>query len=144
MQDKPNMPYNPKEHFDAAYVTFFEGPPVPKNVKAGELGVNIDLFRQVKTHYRRSRENIVTRVLADICQDIQASGYLGGLEDSALRVGTTTVTIQRWRARFADSKLLIRHNRNGLYSVDPKVAIKKDSDGEVIEPSSRNNNIFSF
>lgn len=144
MQDVPSMVYDPKEHFDETYITFFEGVPEAKKVKPGELGVNIDLFRQVKIHYRKSRENVACRVLADLCQDIQGSGYVGGLEDSALRVGTTIVTVQRWRARFAEGKLLVPHNRNGLYSVDPKVAIKKDSKGNIIKPKARNNDVFTF
>jgi len=135
--------YDPKEHFDTAFVAFFEGPPIEAKIKPGQLGVNIDLFRQVKTHYRKAKENIACRLLADICLDIQGSGYLGRLDDSALRVGTTVVTAQRWRARFAENQLLIPHNKNGLYSVDPKVAIRKDTVGNVIAPSE-NKTVFTF
>lgn len=144
MQKKPTMAYDPKEHFDATYVTFFDGPPKAGEIKANGLGVNIDLFRQVKIHYRKSRENVACRVLADLCQDIQGSGYVGGLEDSALRVGTTVVTVQRWRARFAEGTLLVPHNRNGLYSVALKVAIKKDGKGNIIKPNARNTDVFTF
>ena len=83
-------------------------------------------------------------MLADICQDIQDSGYLGRMDDSAERLSTTVVTVQRWRSRFADTGLLKRQNRNGLYSVDPKVAIRMDADGNVIKPTSDKKAIFKF
>lgn len=136
-------PYDPKDHFDEAFVTFFEGPPVPDEIDAGQLGVNLDIFRQVKTHYRKAKENIACRLLADVCLDIQGSGFIGRLDDCALRVGTTIVTAQRWRARFAETKLLVPHNNNGLYSVDPKVAIRKDADGKIISPSA-DKSVFTF
>ena len=84
-----------KELFGTTPVTFFEGPPDATALKPGDLGVNIDLFRQVKTHYNKAKENIACRVLADICQDIQDSGYLGRMDDSAERLSTTVVTVQR-------------------------------------------------
>lgn len=133
-----------KTLFDARPVTFFEGPPDADALGPGELGVNIDLFRQVKSHYNKAKENIACRVLADICQDIQDSGYLGRMDDSAARLSSTVVTVQRWRSRFADNGLLMRENRNGLYSVDPKVAIRKDAEGVVIKPTSAKKAIFKF
>ncbi len=133
-----------KTLFGATPVTFFEGPPDAEALEPGELGVNIDLFRQVKSHYTKAKENIACRVLADICQDIRDSGYLGRMDDSAARLSTTVVTVQRWRSRFADNGLLKRENRNGLYSVDPKVAIRKDADGVVIKPKSEKKAIFRF
>jgi hypothetical protein len=133
-----------KALFGATPVTFFEGPPDATALKPGDLGVNIDLFRQVKTHYNKAKENIACRVLADICQDIRDSGYLGRMDDSAERLSTTVVTVQRWRSRFADTGLLKRQNRNGLYSVDPKVAIRMDADGNVIKPTSDKKAIFKF
>lgn len=140
----PATAFDPRELFDTAYVKFFEGPPQASDLNAGELGVNIDLFRQVKTHYRKARENSACRVLADICQNIQGSGYLGTLEESALRVGTSSITIQRWRSRFFETGLLKQHNRNGLYSVDPKVAILKAPNGKVIKPNPKDTGIFTF
>ena len=133
-----------KALFSATPVTFFEGPPDATALKPGDLGVNIDLFRQVKTHYNKAKENIACRVLADICQDIQDSGYLGRMDDSAERLSTSVVTVQRWRSRFADTGLLKRQNRNGLYSVDPKVAIRVDADGAAIKPTSDKKAIFKF
>jgi len=133
-----------KALFGATPVTFFEGPPDATALKPGDLGVNIDLFRQVKSHYNKAKENIACRVLADICQDIQESGYLGRMDDSAERLSTTVVTVQRWRSRFADTGLLKRQNRNGLYSVDPKVAIRINEDSDVIKPTSDKKAIFKF
>ena len=60
-----------KELFGATPVTFFQGPPDATALKPGDLGVNIDLFRQVKVHYNKAKENIACRVLADICLDIR-------------------------------------------------------------------------
>jgi len=133
-----------KALFGATPVAFFEGPPDATALKPGDLGVNLDLFRQVKTHYNKAKENIACRVLADICQDIRESGYLGRMDDSAERLSTTVVTVQRWRSRFADTGLLKRQNRNGLYSVDPKVAIRINEDGDVIKPTSDKKAIFKF
>lgn len=133
-----------KELFGTNPVTFFQGPPDATALKPGDLGVNIDLFRQVKVHYNKAKENIACRVLADICQDIQDSGYLGRMDDSAARLSTTVVTVQRWRSRFADTGLLKRQNRNGLYSVDPKVAIRMNSEGAAIKPTSDKKAIFKF
>ena len=133
-----------KALFGATPVTFFEGPPDVAGLKPGDLGVNIDLFRQVKIHYNKAKENIACRVLADICQDIRDSGYLGRMDDSAARLSTTVVTVQRWRSRFADTGLLKRQNRNGLYSVDPKVAIRMGADGAAIKPTSDKKAIFKF
>ena len=133
-----------KALFGASPVTFFEGPPDATVLKPGNLGVNIDLFRQVKSHYNKAKENIACRVLADICQDIQDSGYLGRMDDSAARLSTTVVTVQRWRSRFADNGLLKRQNRNGLYSVDPKVALRMDADGAIVKPTSEKKAIFKF
>lgn len=130
--------------FDAPCVRFFEGPPEADSLKPGELGVNIDLFRQVKVHYNKAKENIACRVLADICQDIQDSGYLGRMDDSATRLSSTVVTVQRWRSRFADTGLLKRQNRNGLYSVDPKVAIRMDAEGAIIKPATERKAVFRF
>ncbi|GFE67033.1 hypothetical protein [Litoreibacter roseus] len=136
--------FDPKELFDTAYVKFFDEAPKAAALKAGELGVNIDIFRQVKVHYRKAKENSAARVLADICQDIQIDGYIGGLEDSALRVGMSYVTVQRWRSRFYENGLLDLHNRNGLYSVNPKMAILKGADGKVIKPRSSQSGVFTF
>ena len=138
------MSFDPKDLFDSTYVKFFEGPPKAAELEPGELGINVDLFRQVKAHYRKARENSACRVLADICQDIRESGYIGTLEDSALRVGTSWTTVQRWRSRFYDTGLLKQHNRNGLYSVDPKVAIKLGEDGKVLKPNPKNSGVFTF
>lgn len=133
-----------KSLFATTSVQFFEGPPESEALKPGELGVNIDLFRQVKAHYNKAKENIACRVLADICQDIQASGYLGRMDDSAERLSSTIVTVQRWRSRFADNGLLKRQNRNGLYSVDPKVAVRMDAEGMIIKPTSEKKAVFKF
>ena len=133
-----------KALFGATPVKFFEGPPDAAALRPGDLGVNIDLFRQVKTHYNKAKENIACRVLADICLDIQDSGYLGRMDDSAARLSTTVVTVQRWRSRFADTGLLKRQNRNGLYSVDLKVAIRINEDGAAIKPTSDKKAIFKF
>lgn len=135
--------YDPKEHFDAAFVAFFEGPPVAIKVKPGQLGVNLDIFRQVKTHYRKSKENIACRVLADLCNDIQGSGYIGRLDNSALRIGTSKQTALRWRQRFAETGLLIPSGKYGEYSVDPKVAIRKDEKGNILEPGD-DTSVFTF
>lgn len=136
--------FDPKELFDTAYVKFFDEAPKPSKIKPGELGVNIDIFRQVKVHYRKAKENSAARVLADVCQDIQIDGYIGGLEDSALRVGMSYVTVQRWRSRFYENGLLDLHNRNGLYSVNPKMAILKGPDGTVIKPRPSKSGVFTF
>jgi len=133
-----------KTLFTASAVKFFEGPPDVEALQPSELGVNIDLFRQVKVHYNKAKENIACRVLADICQDIQDSGYLGRMDDSAERLSSTVVTVQRWRSRFADTGLLKRQNRNGLYSVDPKVAVRMDAEGAVIKPTTEKKAIFKF
>jgi hypothetical protein len=133
-----------KALFGTNPVTFFQGPPDATALKPGDLGVNLDLFRQVKVHYNKAKENIACRVLADICQDIRESGYLGRMDDSAERLSTTVVTVQRWRSRFADTGLLKRQNRNGLYSVDPKVAIRINEDGTAIKPTSDKKAIFKF
>ena len=130
--------------FEAKNVKFFEGPPQSKDLTPDHLGVNIDLFRQVKEHYNKAKENIACRVLADICQDIQETGFIGRMDDSAERLSTTTVTIQRWRSRFADAGLLKRQNRNGLYSVDPKVAIRLDAKGDIIKPANERKAVFKF
>lgn len=130
--------------FETKDVTFFDGPPQIDELAPSQLGVNIDLFRQVRDHYKKAKENIACRVLADICQDIQDSGYIGRMDDSATRLSTTTVTIQRWRSRFADAGLLKRQNRNGLYSVDPKVAIRLNDQGEMIKPTNERKAVFKF
>ncbi len=129
--------------FEATNVTFFDGPPHAEELVAGQLGVNIDVFRQIKDHYRKAKGNIPCRILADICQDIQKSGYIGRLDDSAERLETTRNTVQRWRTRFADNGLLQRHNNNGRYSVDPRVGILMDKDGKVVRPSS-DGQLFKF
>lgn len=133
-----------KSLFDATSVKLFEGPPEADALQPGELGVNIDLFRQVKAHYNKAKENIACRVLADICQDIQDRGYLGRMDDSAARLSSTVVTVQRWRSRFADNGLLKRQNRNGLYSVDPKVAVRMDVKGAIIKPATEKKAVFKF
>jgi hypothetical protein len=133
-----------KALFTVSTVKFFDGPPETEALQPGDLGVNIDLFRQVKVHYNKAKENIACRVLADICQDIQDSGYLGRMDDSAERLSTTVVTVQRWRSRFADTGLLKRQNRNGLYSVDPKVAVRIDAEGAIIKPTTEKKAIFKF
>lgn len=133
-----------KTLFDANNVKYFEGPPQKDELAPDQLGVNIDLFRQVKEHYNKAKENIACRVLADICQDIQDSGFIGRMDDSAERLSTTTVTIQRWRSRFADAGLLKRQNRNGLYSVDPKVAIRLNAQGDMIKPANERKAVFKF
>lgn len=106
--------------------------------------MNIDLFRQIKDHYNKAKENIACRVLADICQDIQDNGYIGRMDDSAERLDSTNNTVQRWRSRFADNGLLKRHNLNGRFSVDPKVAIRVGSDGELVKPTAEKKAVFKF
>lgn len=130
--------------FETSNVKFFEGPPQRDGLTQGQLGVNIDLFRQIKDHYNKAKENIACRVLADICQDIQDNGYIGRMDDSAERLNSTNNTIQRWRSRFADNGLLKRHNLNGRYSVDPKVAIRVGSDGELVKPVTEKKAVFKF
>jgi hypothetical protein len=130
--------------FDVEHVTFFEGPPEPDTLKPGGLGVNLDLFRQVKAHYKKSKENIACRVLADICSDIRDDGYIGRQDESADRIGTHWSTVQRWRIRFMEHGFLKRHNLKGQYSVDPKVAIRLDEDGKVIEPVAPEKHRFRF
>ncbi|MFP7675727.1 hypothetical protein ACG74X_20540 [Marivita sp. S0852] len=130
--------------FDAHHVRFFEGAPQRDDLKPGELGVNIDLFRQVKDHYKKSRENLPCRVLADICMDIQDDGYIGRQDDSAERIGTHWTTVQRWRSRFAAAGFLHRHNLNGRFSVDTNVAMRLDSDGKVIKPTGSKPHKFKF
>lgn len=138
------MPFDPTDLFDDVNVKFFDGIPDPNHLDAEQLGINADLFRQVKTHYRKAKENSACRVLADICMDIQGSGYIGTLEDSAIRVGTSWATVQRWRARFVEAGLIKQHSRNKLYSVDPKVAIKTGKNGKVLKPSTNDAKIFTF
>ena len=133
-----------KTLFETSSVKFFEGPPIVEDLEAGELGVNIDLFRQIRDHYRKAKENIPCRVLADICQDIQPNGYIGRVDDSATRLSTALTTVQRWRSRFAENGLLRRHNWNGRFSVDPKVAILIDKDGKMVKPPKQGKGVFTF
>lgn len=135
---------NAEQLFDGEHVRFFDGPPKKDELKPGELGVNTDLFRQVKDYYYKSKENIACRVLADICQDISDHGYIGRMDDSAERLGAAPSTIQRWRIRFVDNGFLKRHTVNGRYSVDPGVAIRKSADGKVIKPTPENKANFRF
>lgn len=130
--------------FETSDVVFFDGPPERDDLKPGQLGVNLDLFRQIKLHYNKAKENIACRVLADICQDIQDNGYIGRMDDSAERLSTTINTVQRWRSRFADNGLLKRHNLNGRYSVDPKVAIRIGEDSNAIKPPTEKKAVFKF
>ena len=130
--------------FDTNLVTFFEGPPQADELKPGQLGVNIDIFRQVRNHYRKTKENLACRVLADACQDIQDNGYIGRIDDSAERLSASFSAVQRWRGRFADNGLLKRHNWNGRLSVDPKVAILIGEDGKPVKPMNEKKGIFTF
>jgi hypothetical protein len=138
------MNFDPKELFDDVHVKFFDGPPDPEQIEPDQLGVNIDLFRQVKTHYRKAKENSACRILADICMDIHRDGYIGTLEESAMRVGTSWATVQRWRARFVEAGLIKQHSRNKLYSVDPKVAIRTSADGKILKPNTKSAGVFTF
>lgn len=133
-----------KDLFDGDHVKFFDGPPESSKLKAGELGVNLDLFRQVKEFYFKAKLNIPCRVLADICQDIQDHGYIGRMDDSAERLDTAPSTVHRWRTRFVESGILKRYNQNGRYSVDSGVAIRKSRDGKVIKPTAEAKANFRF
>ena len=133
-----------KDLFDANNVKFFDGAPQREALEPGELGVNIDLFRQIRDHYHKAKENIACRVLADICQDIKDNGYIGRADDCVERLSTAPSTVQRWRHRFVENGFLIRHNLNGRFSVDPKVAMRIDKDGKVIKPTSESKANFRF
>lgn len=126
--------FDVKTLFNSDVVTFFEGVPDKDVLEPGGVGVNAKLFPQIKLYYKKAKQNMACRVLADICMDIQDDGYIGRQEDSAIRVGTHWTTINRWRARFANDELLKRHNLNGLFSVDAKVAIRLGVDSKIIKP----------
>ncbi|MBO6727818.1 MAG: hypothetical protein JJ911_19325 [Rhizobiaceae bacterium] len=130
--------------FEGQDVTLFDGPPQRDELGPGDIGVNIDLFRQVRDHYKKVQLDMACRVLADICTDIQDDGYIGRQDDSATRVGTHVTTVQRWRSRFAEAGFLHRHNYNGRFSVDTNVAMRLDADGKVIKPTGAKPPKFRF
>jgi hypothetical protein len=136
------MVLDDKTLFDGTATTFFVGAPNPKELGPDDLGVNIDVFRQVKDHYRKTQNNLACRVLADICMDIQDNGYIGRVESSADRLETANTSVQRWRKRFAETGLLLRHNWNGRMSVNPKVAIRMDVTGKQIKPPKDERGVF--
>lgn len=128
--------------FAGTSATFFEGPPDPRELGPNVLGVNIDIFRQIKDHYRKTQNNLACRTLADICMDIQDNGYIGRVEASADRLEAAKTSVQRWRKRFGDTGLLLRQNWNGRMSVNPKVAIRMDGSGKQIKPPKDERGVF--
>lgn len=119
--------------FDTSYVIFFERVPDSTVLKPNQIGVNRAVFDQLKTVYKKAKHNSAYRILADICQDIGDDGLVGSIESSAQRLSIHGSTINRWRHRFADQQILIRHKKVGAYSVSPKVAIRLDEHGKVVK-----------
>lgn len=138
------MTFDPKSLFDEDFTIFFDGPPDVDKLEPGQLGVNIDLFNQVRSHYRRSQNNMSLRILADICQDIKTDGFIGLMEDSALRLSAAGTTVQRWRNRFQETGLLIQEGKYNRYAVDPKVAVRMDDKGNPVLPDPNKSDVFTF